>query len=1478
MKKPITKPKQRSSAKMIKKKGKDVVTISGKKGATAEKSGTASARTHKTFAADRNRKDSAALKKIETKNWQLTRELEQKNRELKIEAALEKVRAASSAMVKTEELSRVVSVMYKQFELLKDNQVVGFELALCDEAKGELQFWSSSLSQKNLPECYTIQKASHPFFKKQWNAWKAKKDRLVITLDELKYKEFCKFIFSQTDFKKFPNHVKKFIRSRKKDVFTHAWLKYGLLEAVADEALADEGFSLLQRFAKVFEQTYTRFLDLQKAEAQAREAQIEAALERVRSRSMSMHRSNELAEVSGVLYEELIKLGIKGFVNCGFVEVDEKKKAQHGWTTMPDGSQAEGYYLPLCGDEVLNERYKAWQGQVPAFHQSVNGKRLRKHLAFATPTLGSRQIEEMARRNFPDPTIFYCFNFRQGYLHIITGNTFSELHEAILVRFGKAFEQTYTRFLDLQKAEAQARDAQIEAALERVRARALAMHTSEELKEVALVLREQIDLLGQTELNGMVVELYETHPKHIESWFAFLHPAGDPNAKMVTGVILFEKKSCAVIREMIKKYQGPLKQYTIEASGDKIKEFYKVLQPLVPEAQNVPKQEFYHCADFSGGTLLLASVQEPSSEAKDLLMRSASVFDLAYRRLLDLKKAEAQAREAQIEAALERVRSRSMAMHRSDELSDVVLVLYQQMETLGFAKGGCELILCNEKSGLLEYWHTNPIQSSVPGCYCVSPEVHDFFKKVWKAWKQQAPRLVIEMKDQEKRELDIALLEKTDFKRIDKKTKNWILKEKVAVFSHVTMKFGLLEAIDSIPISVEQLSILQRFAKVFEQTYTRFLDLQKAEAQAKEAEIQLGLERVRAASMAMHESKELTKIVALVYEQLSSLGFDSWSYLIRTREDTREGFTTWLSLKEMSVLPEGYHMPKLNHPIHKKVMKAWDDQLEYHVIGFGGKEKTQYDDLLFTKTEWKKFPKKVKDAFRFMKRAVVCSSNYKHIGLQVVGTESLPEEQSKILIRFAKAFEQTYTRFLDLQKAEAQAKEAEIELALERVRAKTMAMQKSEELRELVFEYYKQIHPFGFAKWGFEIKIAKEDKSGFYCWISPPGARVQPEGFNIPTLDHWVLKKYWSVYEQQIPITSIVNSGADKRKLAVLLLEKSDMKNLPEDVKANIMETEYVHFSVAAMRFGLLKAVDMEPVPEKDASILQRFAKVFEQTYTRFLDLQKAEAQAREAEIQLALERIRARTMAMHKSEELGEVSETLYAQLQNLGITQFINCGYLRVDEENKIQSGWASMPGDKPMPFSLPLCGDPVLAERIKAWKEGVPVITQKVSGKILAIHLKNVMPFLGSREVEEMVSTQFTDPTFFYIGSLRSGYLFLVSNTSLNNQQLSLFDRFTRAFELAFQRFLDLQKAEAQAREAKIEVALERIRSRMMAMHKTDELHEVLGTVFTQLQSLGFDAPGSALIIYNKDLAAEHWMTGFSGGQFPESYKIPYNDILI
>ena len=97
---------------------------------------------------------------------------------------------------------------------------------------------------------------------------------------------------------------------------------------------------------------------------------------------------------------------------------------------------------------------------------------------------------------------------------------------------------------------------------------------------------------------------------------------------------------------------------------------------------------------------LLNTVSQFSNLPKqsiNLLQRSSNVFDLAYRRFLDLQKAEAQAREAQIEAALEKVRSRSLAMHKSNELRDVVVVVFEKLMELDFSIDGAAFIMTYSK-------------------------------------------------------------------------------------------------------------------------------------------------------------------------------------------------------------------------------------------------------------------------------------------------------------------------------------------------------------------------------------------------------------------------------------------------------------------------------------------------------------------------------------------------------------------------------------------------------------------------------------------------------------------------------------------------------------------------------------------------------------------------------------------------------------
>src|SRR6185295_17764430 len=104
-----------------------------------------------------------------------------------------------------------------------------------------------------------------------------------------------------------------------------------------------------KRFAGVFGQTYRRYLDLQKAEAQSKESQIEAALERVRSRTLAMQKSDELAETAAVLFQQLIILGIEP--NRLYISIvkDENGETEF-WITDEDGSKVSTAYTANLND------------------------------------------------------------------------------------------------------------------------------------------------------------------------------------------------------------------------------------------------------------------------------------------------------------------------------------------------------------------------------------------------------------------------------------------------------------------------------------------------------------------------------------------------------------------------------------------------------------------------------------------------------------------------------------------------------------------------------------------------------------------------------------------------------------------------------------------------------------------------------------------------------------------------------------------------------------------------------------------------------------------------------------------------------------------------------------------------------------------------------------------------------------------------
>jgi hypothetical protein len=107
--------------------------------------------------------------------------------------------------------------------------------------------------------------------------------------------------------------------------YVEAFMKYGCFGVMVESELSEDEKKILLRFSIEFERTYTRFLDLQKSEAQARDAQIEVALERIRSKVMAMSSSKDLDETSLVFGEQLRKLGIDWQFSY-FWLIDEAKK------------------------------------------------------------------------------------------------------------------------------------------------------------------------------------------------------------------------------------------------------------------------------------------------------------------------------------------------------------------------------------------------------------------------------------------------------------------------------------------------------------------------------------------------------------------------------------------------------------------------------------------------------------------------------------------------------------------------------------------------------------------------------------------------------------------------------------------------------------------------------------------------------------------------------------------------------------------------------------------------------------------------------------------------------------------------------------------------------------------------------------------------------------------------------------------------
>jgi len=586
--------------------------------------------------------------KLEKLVAERTADLQVKNRELEIEAASERIRAMAMGMQEPNDIMNVLNVMKEEVDTFElgniatwiwtkdeDGLITQWDISEVIE-EGNLVNFNLTFDINKWPEVNRHSKEWEKGRKYYTLNWKGEKLQDIV--DEV----------GEVD----PESGKIFqeaVDAGQIEDYWHAAAPFsqGVVGLDFTSKPPEMTESILLKMSSAFDMAYQRFEDLQKAEAQAREAKIETALERVRSRTMAMQKSDELNEVSILLYEDLKGLGIiKSFMNCGFMEIDEDNRIQKGWMTRPDGTGMEKFILPMFGDAVLQKRYDAWKNQEPLFSQTVGGNELQKHIEFVNPQLGSKEVDEMVRKEFPETVIFYCGNFDQGYLSLISGETLTGEEESIFIRFTRVFQQTYTRFLDLQKAEKQAYESKVEASLERVRGMAAAMNHSDDLMQIAEAMFREMEILKINPLRyglGMIDE----EKKEAELWASTVD---DGHYLDMLGTLSLTWHP--MLQQVLDAWDAQHEELIYELKGKELSDYYQKIGQVNPDIPNLktlqdPKTgiiQYVSFFPFKSGALYAFTDGEPGEEGKSILKRFANVFEQAHIRYNDLQVAEKQAR------------------------------------------------------------------------------------------------------------------------------------------------------------------------------------------------------------------------------------------------------------------------------------------------------------------------------------------------------------------------------------------------------------------------------------------------------------------------------------------------------------------------------------------------------------------------------------------------------------------------------------------------------------------------------------------------------------------------------------------------------------------------------------------------------------------------------------------------------------------
>ncbi|HEV8505610.1 MAG TPA: ATP-binding protein [Chitinophagaceae bacterium] len=797
------------------------------------------------------KKEIIQLKKT---NARLAKQLLQKKRELKIESSLEKVRVMAMAMTRRDDMLTICKAISAQLKLFGVKEIRNVQTAIIYKEKGiymNYEYYTKHRKTLITETSYGTSKLDRDF------ANKMLKGKGEIFFSHLKGKKVKEWL----DFQKTTNvFIDKFLETA--TTLNYYWYSLGpvALGVSTYHPLSKNEQGLFHRFVNVFELAYRKYLDIENAETQAREAQIQASLEKVRSGSLAMHKSDELKEAGELLWDELRRLGIKS-LSSGYVIMDEDEKI--GWTYAPNpatGKINEPLGLVHTETSEMRKVLSSWEKKEPLSIIEMNEQETIAHQTFIAENglqkdgtnshwITAEQLIALS----PKRLSLQNFNFKQGYLMIVGGKRLNESEIELMLRFTKVFQQTYTRFLDLQKAEAQTREAQIEAALERVRVRTMAMQKSAELSEAAYVIFQQLKVLGENPIQctiGIMNEKERVIEFSVTDW------AGGGRQIDLLFKASFDEP--ALINKSYTAWKEKRKSLVVDLRGPELEAWltYRTkISGTKATQEDTSGRRVVTLAFFSKGHLSISSPEPRPKETILLLERFAAEFDMTYTRFLDLQNSEAQTRQAIQRASVDRIRAEIASMRTTTDLERITPLIWNELTTIGVPFIRCGVFIMDEEQQQINIFLSTPEGRGVAAAFYLPYTANRETVQIVSHWNK---------KEMYSTHWDEAAF--NDFTKVLGERGAITTGEKFLVESRpddlylhfLPFQQGMLYVGDTQSLSNEHLPLVQALAEAFSTAYLRYEDFNKLES-AKD-QIEKTLVDLRQAQSQLVQSEKMASL------------------------------------------------------------------------------------------------------------------------------------------------------------------------------------------------------------------------------------------------------------------------------------------------------------------------------------------------------------------------------------------------------------------------------------------------------------------------------------------------------------------------------------------------------------------------------------------------------------------------------------------